>query len=212
MVTTRITRLREKQIHERDALNAVLDEARIGHIGVNADGCPVVIPTAIARDGSTVLVHGSTGSRWMRSVAGGLPVCLAVTLLDGVMVARSTFESSFHYRSAVIFGHFERLEGECKQRALAVLVDKFIPGRLMEVRPSSSKEINQTLVLSLPIEEWSLKVSDDWPDDGVQDVAGSAWAGVVRLSQQVGPPRPSPDLRADIPVPPSVEALTESWQ
>lgn len=212
MPRTRVTRLRELQVLERSVLDALLDEVRVGHIGLNADDHPVVIPTAIARDGDTVLAHGSTGSRWMRVVAAGAPACLAVTSLDGVMVARSAFESSFHYRSAVMFGRFERLEGDRKKQALDVLIDKLIPGRRAEVRPSAIGELNKTMVLSLPIEEWSLKVSDGWPDDEPEDIEGPAWAGVIPLTQHAGAALPAPDLRAGIPVPPSVVAMeTTGW-
>jgi nitroimidazol reductase NimA-like FMN-containing flavoprotein (pyridoxamine 5'-phosphate oxidase superfamily) len=209
MPSTRVTRLRELQVGERAALDALLDHVQVGHIGFNADDHPVVIPTAVARQGDVALVHGSTGSRWMRTVADGGPACLTVTSIDGVMVARSAFESSFHYRSAVIFGRFVRLEGDRKQRALDALVEKLIPGRSAEVRPSSPGELNKTMVLALPIAEWSLKVSDGWPDDGDEDVAGPAWAGVVPLAQRAGAPRPAPNLRAGIPVPPSVRAFTD---
>jgi hypothetical protein len=206
-----VTRLREYQVCDRSALDALLDETRVGHIGFTADedpdGYPVVIPTAIARDADVILVHGSTGSRWMRTVAKGAPACLAVTALDGVMVARSAFESSFHYRSAVIFGSFERLEGDAKARALDVLTDKLIPGRRDEIRPPSKKELSKTMVLALQIEKWSLKISDGWPSDGADDLAGSAWAGVVPLVERAGVPIAAPDLRSDIPVPQSVSAL-----
>jgi uncharacterized protein len=207
---TRVTRLPELQVGERLALDALLDEMRVGHVGLSAGDHPVVIPTAIARMGDWVLVHGSTGSGWMRMAAQGAPACLAVTSLDGVVVARSAFESSFHYRSAVIFGRFERLEGDQKKQALDVLIDKLIPGRLAEVRPSSRKELSKTMVLSLPIVEWSLKVSDGWPSDDAADLAGPAWAGVVPLALHAGAALPSPDLRTGIDVPASVAELTQT--
>ncbi|MHB1510813.1 MAG: pyridoxamine 5'-phosphate oxidase family protein [Acidimicrobiales bacterium] len=209
MPRTRVTRLREYQVGDRSALDALLDETRVGHVGFTADEHPVVIPTAIARDGDAVLVHGSTGSRWMRTVAEGVPACLAVTALDGVMVARSAFESSFHYRSAVIFGCFERLEGDAKAEALEVLTDKLMPGRRYEIRPSSKKELGKTMVLAIQIEKWSLKISNGWPEDGPEDLAGSAWAGVVPLIERAGVPIAAPDLRIGIPVPPSVSALIQ---
>jgi uncharacterized protein len=197
------------QVLQREALNALLDGSKVGHVGITTDDHPVVIPTAIARDEDTLLVHGSTGSGWMRLAARGAPICVAVTSLDGIVVARSTFESTFHYRSAVIFGCFERLDGQRKERALDVIVEKLIPGRLIEVRPPSRGELNKTMVLSLPIEKWSLKVSNGWPDDDASDVAGPAWAGVVPIAQMTRAPRPAPDLRAGIRVPPSVAALSE---
>jgi nitroimidazol reductase NimA-like FMN-containing flavoprotein (pyridoxamine 5'-phosphate oxidase superfamily) len=208
MPRTRVTRLVEYQVEERAELDALLDSVRVGHVGLVTEGLPVVIPTAIARDNDVLLVHGSTGSRWMRQVALGVPCCVAVTSLDGVIVARSAFESSFRYRSAVVFGSFERLEGDDKRRGLDVIVDKLIPGRANEIRPSTISELNKTMVLSLAIEQWSLKVSSGWPTDGDDDIAGDAWAGVVPLTIAAGPALPAPDLRGGISVPASVQALT----
>ena len=208
MVRTELTRLPDKAVTDREVLDRLLDAARIGHVGLVDDGHPVVVPTAVARDGDVVLVHGSTGSRWMRTLAGGVPACLTVTLLDGLVVARSAFESSLHYRSAVLFGRCTPLDGDEKRRALDLLVEALLPGRLAEVRPSTGKEHAATLVLALPIERWSLKVSDGWPEDEPSDVAGPAWAGVVPIVERFGEPRPAPDLRDGITVPSSVRALT----
>jgi uncharacterized protein len=208
VVRTRPTRLPELAVTDRAAVDALLDTARVGHVGLVADGHPLVIPTAIARDGDNVLVHGSTGSRWMRLLAGGAPACLTVTVVDGLVLARSAFESSMHYRCAVLFGSFSPVDGDEKPHALDVLVDALLPGRSAEVRPSTGKELAATMVLALPIVEWSLKVSGGWPEDPPDDVAGAAWAGVVPLSQRAGTPRPAPDLRDGIPVPTSVHSLT----
>ena len=208
MVRTQLTRLSELAVTDRAAVDALLDTARVGHIGLVADGHPLVIPTAIARDGDSVLVHGSTGSRWMRLLAGAAPACLTVTVVDGLVLARSAFESSMHYRSAVLFGSFSPVQGDQKLHALEVLVDALLPGRSMEVRPSTGKELAATMVLALPIAEWSLKVSDGWPEDAPDDVAGAAWAGVVPLIQRAGTPRPAPDLRDGISVPTSVHSLS----
>lgn len=205
---TQLTRLSEKAVTERAAVNVLLDTARVGHIGLVADGHPLVIPTAIARQADRVLVHGSTGSRWMRLLAGAAPACLTVTVVDGLVVARSAFESSMHYRSAVLFGSFSPVEGDEKVHALEVVVDALLPGRSREVRTSTRKELAATMVLALPIAQWSLKVSDGWPEDSSEDVAGDSWAGVVPLVQRAGEPRPAPDLRGGIPVPTSVQSLT----
>ena len=206
---TRITRLPEYSSENREALNQLLDGQAIGHIGVvRPDGFPVIVPTAIARDGDRLLVHGSAGSRWMRLASGGAPVCVEVTAADAVIVARSAFESSFRYRSAVLFGTCARLEGTEKESALDVLTDKLIPGRVAEVRRPSAKELAATMVLALPIAEWSLKVSGGWPEDGEDDVAGDAWAGVAPiLPTAYGTPLPAPDLRPGIPLPHSVHRL-----
>jgi nitroimidazol reductase NimA-like FMN-containing flavoprotein (pyridoxamine 5'-phosphate oxidase superfamily) len=205
---TRITRLREKASTERAALDALLDSTHVGHFGlVDASGRPVVIPTAVVRDGDRVLAHGSTGSPWMRQLASGAATSLAVTAFDGLVVARSAFESSIHYRSAVLFGHCTPLADADKNAALDLVTEALVPGRVAELRPPTKVELAATLVLALPIEEWSLKVSAGWPDDPPEDVAGGAWAGVVPLRSTYGPPRAAPDLRPGIAVPDSVRNL-----
>jgi uncharacterized protein len=205
---TQITRLSEKASGDRTLLDALLDESRVAHVGLVADGHPVVIPTGVARDGDLVLVHGSTGSRWMRALAAGADASVAVTALDGLVFARSAFESSMHYRSAVLFGRFTPVEGKAdKGRALDILTESLLPGRSAELRRPTAKELAATLVLAMPIEEWSLKVSDGWPEDPPEDVAGDAWAGVVPLTLVAGEPHSAPDLRPGIDVPGSVRAL-----
>jgi nitroimidazol reductase NimA-like FMN-containing flavoprotein (pyridoxamine 5'-phosphate oxidase superfamily) len=206
-MNTEITRLREKQRSDRAELDALLDDVHVGHFAVVRDGTPVVFPTAVVRDGDRVLTHGSTGSAWLRAVASGAPTSLAVTAMDGIVVARSAFESSIHYRSAVLFGSCHPLAGAEKLRAMDLITDALIPGRVAELRPHTDKEIAATQVLALPIETWSLKVSDGWPEDPPEDVVGDAWAGVVPIAPRYGAPRPAPDLRVGIAVPPSVAAL-----
>ena len=205
--TTTVTRLREKQRYDRAELDALLDTVHVGHVALVRDGGPIVVPTAVVRDGDRVLMHGSTGSPWMRALTDGAPVSLAVTSMDGVVVARSAFESSIHYRSAVLFGTCAALDDVDKLRALDLVTDALIPGRVAELRRPTDRELAATLVLALPIERWSLKVSAGWPDDPPEDVAGPAWAGVVPLVTDYGAPRPAPDLRPGIPMPPSVRAL-----
>ena len=206
MSRTDITRLSEKGSTDRAALDALLDSCILGHFGMVAeDGHPVVVPTAIVRDGDTVLAHGSTGSRWMRHLASGTPTCLAVTALDGVVVARSAFESSLHYRSAVLFGSCAVASD--KERSLDLITERLIPGRSAEIRRPRKAELAATLVLVLPIIEWSLKISDGWPEDPDDDIAGDAWAGVVPRVISHGEPLPAPDLRPGIPVPSSVRNL-----
>jgi uncharacterized protein len=202
---TTITRLPEKGSADRAELDRLLDDVHIGHFGVVVDGSPVVIPTAIVRDGDRVLIHGSTGSRWMRLLGAGVPTSLAVTSADGLVVARSAFESSMHYRSAVLFGSCVPVDD--RHYALDTITDALIPGRLAELRRPTQKELAATLVLALPIGEWSLKISAGWPDDPPEDVLADAWAGVVPLEQRYGSPRPAPDLRDGIPVPESVRRL-----
>jgi len=205
----RPTRLAEKASTDRAALDALLDTALVGHFALVAgDGTPVVLPTAVIRDGDRVLAHGSTGSSWMRRLATGVRTALAVTAYDGLIVARSAFESSIRYRSAVLFGACATLADDDKERALDLVTERLLPGRAAEVRRPTRAELAATLVLGLPIDDWSLKVSAGWPEDGPDDVAGPAWAGVVPLRQVYDAPVPAPDLAAGIDVPPSVEALT----
>ena len=207
---TRVRRLRELQVDERSALDALLDEVLVAHVGLLADGQPLVLPTAFARDGDRLLVHGSTGSGWMRVAAEAVPACVTVTALDGLVVARSAFESSMRYRSAAVFGALRPLEACTRDRALEVITDKLLPGRRTEVRASTAGELRQTLVLEMPIEHWSLKVSDGWSEDPEEDRRGPAWAGVVPLRTSASPPLAAPDLSDGIDVPASVEAFVRA--
>jgi uncharacterized protein len=204
---TEMTRMPEKGVRDLEQLHALLDSQYVAHVGLVRDGRPLVVPTGIARDGDALILHGSTGSGWMRQLAGGADACVTVTSLHGIVVARSAFESSFRYRSAVLFGRFTPLEGEEKRAALDVVVEHFIPGRTGEVRASTPKELAATLVLAMPIETWSLRVSESWPEDEPSDVAGDAWAGVVPMTTRFGVPSAAPDLRDGIGVPDSVRNL-----
>jgi uncharacterized protein len=207
---TTITRLSRKASQNRPELDQLLDTVHIGHFAlVDEGGQPVVLPTATVRDGDRVLAHGSTGSGWLRRLAAGVPTSLGVTAFDGLVVARSAFESSMRYRSAVLFGQCAAItEPADKRRALDVITDSLIPGRTREVRASTSKELAAVLVLALPIEEWSLKVSEGWPDDPDDDIAGPAWAGVLPVRQHYGEPVPAPDLSPGIRLPESVRRIT----
>jgi nitroimidazol reductase NimA-like FMN-containing flavoprotein (pyridoxamine 5'-phosphate oxidase superfamily) len=201
-------RLSEKASTDRSDLHALLDTTRVGHFALVADdGSPAVIPTMVVRDGDRILAHGSTGSRWMRRLATGVPTALAVTAYDGLVVARSAFESSIRYRSAVVFGRCAHVT-EDKERFLDLVTEALIPGRSAEVRRPTRAELAATLVLALPIEDWSLKISAGWPEDEEDDVAGPAWAGVVPGRNVYDAPLAAPDLRPGIEVPASVRALT----
>jgi nitroimidazol reductase NimA-like FMN-containing flavoprotein (pyridoxamine 5'-phosphate oxidase superfamily) len=155
-----------------------------------------------------VLFHGSTGSRLFRGLAGGAPTCLTVTLLDGLVVARSTFESSMHYRSAMVLGTATKVPDDDKPRALEVLTDHLLPGRWADARHPNAKELAQTMVLSLPLDEWSVKVSDGPPDDDAADLDRPVWAGVVPMAVSWGDPVAAPDLRGDHAVPGYVRRWT----
>lgn len=208
--STKVSRLSEKQTTARDRLDELLDSTPLATVALVRDGHPVIFPTGFARVGDELVIHGSTGSPWMRALADGAHAAVSVTGLDGIVVARSGFESSFRYRSAVVFGVFERVPEAQKVHYLNRLTDAFIPGRTAELRASTRKELAATLPLRLGIREdnWSLKISGGWPDDPEDDIAGDAWAGVVPMSITYGVPLPAPDLRPGIPVPESVRALT----
>ena len=208
MSRTRLTRLPDKASTDWPALCRLLDEALTIQVALVVEGSPVVVPTVAARDGDRLLIHGSTGSGWMRRLAGGADACVSATVVDAVVVARSAFESSYRYRSAVLFGSFSEVTGPAKASALDLVVDRLIPGRVPELRAASPRELAATLLLAMPISEWSLKVSDGWPEDEADDVAGPAWAGVVPVLTSYGEPLAAPDLRSDIAVPDSVRSLS----
>ena len=190
----------------RPDLDSLLDSQFLAHVGLTVDGEPIVFPTLLARDGDRVLIHGSTGSAWMRALRSGVPACVTVTELRGIVVARSAFESSVHYRSAMLFGTFSPVADAVA--AQDILTDRILPGRTTEVRPSTAKELAATMTLQMSIEQWSLRNGEGWPDDPDEDVAGDAWAGVVRWGRPVVTIEDAPDLRPGIRVPESVR----SWQ
>jgi uncharacterized protein len=185
---TRIRRLPEKAVTDRAVLCAVLDAGLVAHVGICTDGQPFVMPCGYARDGDELLLHGSTGSRLFRALAAGNPACVTVTLLDGLVVATSLFESSMHYRSAVVLGCGRSLVGAEKRRALDVLADALLPGRRADARPPNRKEVAATSVVALPIDEWSVKVSDAPPEVVDDDAGWSPWTGVLPLRLRPDPP------------------------
>lgn len=207
--STELSRLHERQSRSREQLNALLDSTVLATVAFVRDGHPVALPIGAARLGDELVIHGSTGSPWLNHLAAGVPVSVCVSVLDGVLVARSGFESSFHYRSAVLFGCFEAVEDSDKDRYLQGLLESFIPGRAAELRASTGRELAATLVLRLPIEtdNWSLKVAEGWPEDSDDDVAAGAWAGVVPMAVTYGTPRRAPDCDPAIPVPESVRTM-----
>jgi nitroimidazol reductase NimA-like FMN-containing flavoprotein (pyridoxamine 5'-phosphate oxidase superfamily) len=205
---TAVRRLPEKQVRERAALDAVLDAALAAHVAVadtthHGVSLPYVVPMGCARDGDELLVHGSTASRTLRALAAGRPTCATVTLLDGLVVARSQFESSMQYRCAMVFGSFWVLHGREKARALGVLAERLLPG-VEGQRPPSARELAATAVLAMPLQTWSLKVSAGPPDDASEDLGRPVWAGVVPLRHVWGDPVPAPDLDPALAPPPAI--------
>jgi nitroimidazol reductase NimA-like FMN-containing flavoprotein (pyridoxamine 5'-phosphate oxidase superfamily) len=191
-------------------LPALVADTLLGHVAFVREGQPMVIPTAVAFEPpESLYLHGSTGSGWMRWLATGVSAAVSITALDALVVARSAFESSMRYRSAVLFGTFELVEGEqAKRAALDLITDTLIPGRVAEVREPTVKELSATMVLRLRIQDATLKTnSEAWPDDPDEDVAGDAWAGIVPRLTSYGDAQPAPDLRAGIAEPRSVTGL-----
>jgi len=177
---TEIRRHPERARSERSDLEGVLDQALICHVGFVVDGAPVVIPTIHARDGAVLYLHGSPASRMLRSLAGGIDVCVTATLLDEVVLAKSWMHHSLNYRSAVIFGRASPVDdADTKLAALRIIVEHVQRGRAAQARPPSDKELAGTLVLSVPLEEWSVKARVGPPLDDEADAPLSWWAGVL---------------------------------
>lgn len=197
---TRVRRLPAKQVTDRAALQHILDVALVAHVAVPTPERLAVIPVGVARDGDHLLIHGSSASQAFRALAAGVPTCVTVTLLDGVVVARSQFESSMNYRCAMVFGRFEVLQGAEKARGLALLTASLLPG-LTGAREPSAQELAATTVLGMPLETWSVKVSAGAPDDNPADLDREVWAGVVPLEHRWGAPVSAPDLRTPYPPP-----------
>ena len=199
----RLRRRRERGSHDRASIDAILDEALVAHLAiVMPDGQPLAIPTLHAREGDVVYCHGASAGRTMRTTAGGAPACLTVSLLDGLVLARSAMHHSANYRSAIILGRAREVTepGE-KRAALRSIVERIVPGRWREVRPPTDNEMRATAVVALAIEEASAKVRVGPPADDPEDHELDAWAGVIPLSLAVGAPQPDPLLRAGIELP-----------
>jgi nitroimidazol reductase NimA-like FMN-containing flavoprotein (pyridoxamine 5'-phosphate oxidase superfamily) len=199
---TQITRLPERGRTDRADLYAVLDAGLICHVGLVRDGAPVVIPTGYGRIGDTLYLHASSGSGWARQLDGA-PVCVTVTHLDGVVYARSMFDHSINYRSAVVHGTARRVDdSDDKWAALAAVSDQLAPGSWDYARLPSKRELAATTVLALDLAQASVKMRSGPPHDEPQDVAeGGRWAGVLPIRLQHGPAEPAPDLEADLAVP-----------
>jgi nitroimidazol reductase NimA-like FMN-containing flavoprotein (pyridoxamine 5'-phosphate oxidase superfamily) len=194
--------------YDRRTVHAVLDEAVVCHVGFVVDGRPVVLPQLHARVGDRLYLHGSTGARALRTARdGGLAVCVTVTLVDGLVLARSAFHHSVNYRSVVVHGaaHVVTDPAE-KSAALEALVDRVVPGRTAGTRAPDRRELAATSVLRLPLDEVSVKVRSGPPKDDAEDLDGPHWAGVLPLSTVPGEPVPAPDLAAGIGTPAHVTA------
>jgi drug/metabolite transporter (DMT)-like permease/nitroimidazol reductase NimA-like FMN-containing flavoprotein (pyridoxamine 5'-phosphate oxidase superfamily) len=202
---TRIRQHPERASYDRTAIDAILDEGLVCHVGVVVDGRPVVIPMAYARDGERLLLHGGRTSRLIQALVDGAPACVTVTHLDGLVLARSTLQHSMNYRSVVVMGcGAEITETEAKRAALDAIVEHLIPGRSTEVRQPSPKEVDTTVVVAIPLDAASAKMRFGPPKDAPEDVDPAVWAGVLPLSLAAGAPVAGPDVAPALPVAASV--------
>jgi hypothetical protein len=176
---TRVKRLPERGHYDRETIDAILDEGLVCHVGFAVDGEPYVIPMLYARAGDVVYLHGSSASRTLRGLSAGVPVCVTVTLLDGLVLAKSVFHHSMNYRSVVLFGTARPLDGDEKRQALHALVEQLAPGRWDEAREPTATELKATSILALPIDEASAKIRSGPPKDEPEDEDLPVWAGVV---------------------------------
>ncbi len=200
---TTATRLADRVSYDRAAVHAVLDEAVVCHMAFVVDGRPAVLPQLHARRGEVLYLHGSTGARAMRAARGdGLPVCVTVTLVDGLVLARSAFHHSMNYRSVVVHGVAREVtDPAAKAEALTAFVEAVVPGRSAGTRGPNRRELAATTVLALPLEQVSLKRRTGPPSDDAEDLATPFWAGVLPLTLTAGTPQPAPDLPEDVAVP-----------
>jgi hypothetical protein len=204
---TTIRRLPEKAVHDRALLNAIVDEAYVCHVAFACDEDTHCIPTAHWRKDHELYIHGSNGSRMIKALSAGTPACVAITLLDGLVLAKSAFNHSMNYRSAVVYGRFEVVqEREAKLAAMEVFMDKIAEGRKHEARPGNAKEINATTVLRLSLAEAAVKVGTGGPSDKEEDLALPVWTGVLPLRTARDKPTYA-ENNANIAVP----AYVENW-
>jgi nitroimidazol reductase NimA-like FMN-containing flavoprotein (pyridoxamine 5'-phosphate oxidase superfamily) len=202
---TTIKRLPKRGEYDREAVYAMLDEGFICHVGFALDGQPFVIPTGYARSGDQLYIHGSQASRMLRTLRGGVEVCVTVTLIDGLVIARSAFHHSMNYRSVVVLGRARMVDDPSeKMEALRALTDHFVPGRWEQARQPNESEMKATLVLALPLVEVSAKVRMGPPLDDEEDYELPIWAGVVPLNLKIEPPINDPRLASDIKPPANI--------
>ncbi len=197
---TRLRRLPDRGAHTDEAVHQILDAAFLAHVGFEVDGQPFVIPTLFGRDGDTLYLHGSAASRMMRQLETGVKACVTVTIVDGLVLARSAFHHSMNYRSVVAFGTARKIEDpEAKSRALRVVSDHLIRGRWDEVREPAPQELKGTTVLTFKIDEASAKVRKGGPKDDEEDYQLPVWAGVLPLRLSASEPVPDGEQKSEVP-------------
>ena len=197
----RVRQSPNRALYDRDALDAVLDAANVGHVAFVHEGRPVSIPTAVARLDDALYLHGLRSARMYDTLAGGAPACVSVCLVDGLVKARSAFHCSMNYRSAVVHGTCTAVTGEDLVPVLDRMTERLIPGSAGDFREHFPKELRATLLLALPLDTWAVKVRDDGPVDDEEDLGLPHWAGVVPIVSRHLPPVPAPDLPDGIAAP-----------
>lgn len=202
---SRVRRLPARAAYDQETIQAILDEGLVAHVGFVDDGQPFVIPMAYARMGDELILHGSAASRLVRRLAAGVPACVTVTLLDGLVLARSLFHHSMNYRAVVALGTARPiLDPAAKQRALAAFADRLLPGRSAEARAPTPQELRATTVLSFPLDEATAKLRTGPPQDPAADLDLPTWAGVLPLRMAAEAPVPAPDLASPTSPPTSL--------
>lgn len=202
-----VKRAPKRGFYDKETIYKILDSSFVCHVGFVVDGRPFVIPTAYGRHGDRLYLHGATTSRMMLELEKGMPVCITVTHLDGIVLARSAFHHSMNYRSVVVFGTARLVEPEGKEEALYHLTEHILAGRWDEVRPPTSKELKGTTILSVKIETASAKIRQGPPVDDEPDYALPVWAGVVPVSNEFGTPQPDPLLKNGVLLSDSIKQL-----
>lgn len=199
---TTLKRAHERGTYDRAKVHAIVDEALICHVAFLHEGAPAVIPTAHWRDGDVLYIHGSSASRAIRALEAGSPACIAVTLMDGLVLARSGFHSSINYRSVVIYGHARKVADTIEKLAtLRAFMEKIAPGRWEELRAPNARELKATSVLAFDLDEVSAKVRAGGVVDEPEDLDDPVWAGVVPVHRAFGTPEPDPQLAPGIALP-----------
>lgn len=206
---TKVKRLSYKASESQADLYSILDDNLVAHVGLVEGSSPIVIPMTYGRSGDRLYLHGSTGSRLMNLLAKEPEVCVSITELNALKVARSTFNSGMHYRAAVIFGRAKLVSDDEKLKALDALSDGLLPGRNPEARPTTKKELAATIIVYLDLDETSVKISKNEVDDPEEDMNLGYWAGILPLKTVAGQPVPADEESAGLPIPESIKKFIE---
>lgn len=199
---SKVKRIPRRGVYDRSVIYKIIDEALICHVGFVQNSQPFVIPTIHTRVDDNIVLHGSRASRLLKHIGSGNEVCITITIMDGIVLARSVFHHSMNYRSVVLFGKGKAIEGkENKLKALQAVAEHVMSGRWKDARKPNRKELNATTVVAIPIEEASAKIRTGAPLDDLEDYELPIWAGVLPIRQQVASPENDPALNVDVPIP-----------